>query len=960
MRRTGWVCSQWAVVWLGVFLACAEPHAGAVSPSDASPTGGEAAATAPAAAPDTAAAPDPAAAAPKKLVTPAELPRGPEREDRGEPVAVNDKVLSVVKRVWTEPGDIPRLQVAVDGEKRVLPLEHTHVQATISGFVARVEVTQRYKNPLSVPIEATYVFPLPENSAVDDMKVRIGDRLIEADIQRRAQARETYEAAKREGYTAALLEQERPNIFTQSIANMEPGVDIEVIVRYVQDLAYDAGEYEFVFPMVVGPRFIPGTPAAGQSGTGWARDTNEVPDAARITPPIMGGGMRSGHDVSIEVDIAPELPIRDLDVPTHAVTLAQVDGRMHVELEKHDEVPNRDFVMRFRADRPLPQGAVFAHKAKRGGFFTLVVQPPTLDIEGLVGQREIVFVIDVSGSMSGVPLGMAKEAARLAIRNLRPVDTFNVITFAGQTARAFAVPRAANDANVREALGFVDAAMAGGGTYLANAVDAALRPDGSPDRHRYVFFLTDGYVGNEAQILDMTRKFLAGFKAQGRRARTFGFGVGSSVNRYLIDGLGKAGDGAAIYLTNREDPARAVRSAYRLIDKPVMTDVRIDWGGLAVADVEPDVLPDLLGTRPLILHGRYTQGGETTITVRGEAEGRPVEVPLQVKLPADEPRHAVLETLWARARIDRLARALWGGEEPEVVEQITGLGLDYRIVTAYTSFVAVDRSRKVGDGKPLHVVQPGEAPEGVDMNMAAPPGAQVDGSLAQAAAPVATLAPAKSGGVLGVLSGKGVGGGGSGGYGMHGLGAAPARQAFAAGDTGGGYGRVGTRATAAESGVSRMPAGGKKREAGPSPAAPPAADPAPQERRPEAGEDESGATRTDAPKPKLSPKVEAGTAAVTGSADVAIIREYVRRNLQAVRACYAKRLAELPTLAGKIVLRWTIGKDGLVTAVEVLSDTVSDTKLAACLKEIVKRWRFPSSRAGITIVSYPFVFAPAP
>ena len=648
----------------------------------------------------------------------------PDREGAAQSIApevADARVLAAARAVLTDPGDLPRLQVTVDGKKQDLPLKHTNVSAEISGLVARVEVTQTYRNPMDKPIEAIYVFPLPENSAVDDMKIRIGERLIEADIKRRDDARKTYEDAKRDGYTAALLEQERPNVFTQSIANMEPGVDIEVIIRYVQDLTIDSGEEEFVFPMVVGPRFIPGN-ATGASGPGWSPDTDEVPDASRITPPIVGGGMRSGHDISIQVVIDPGLPVIDLDVPTHDVNLVETDGAMVVTLSPKDSLPNRDFVMRFRTDGPETSGAVLAHKDKRGGFFSLVVQPPALDVDELLGRREVVFVIDVSGSMSGVPLAMAKDAAREAIRRLRPVDTFNVITFAGQTARAFAVSRPANTTNVREALSFVDAAMAGGGTYLANAVDEALSPTVADGRNRTVVFLTDGYVGNEASILGQVQAFIDAHEADGRSARAFGLGVGSSVNRYLLDGIGKAGRGATVILTNREDPVRAVGTIYRMIDHPILTDVKVSWGGLAVKDVMPVVLPDLVASRPLVLHGRYAKGGVGTVVVSGVANGRRVKVEVPVTLPNNEPRGAVLETLWARARIEALERSLWDGPNDKAVETITSLGLDYRLVTAYTSFVAVDRSKKVGDGHSTTIVQPVDAPEDVDPAMAAPVG----------------------------------------------------------------------------------------------------------------------------------------------------------------------------------------------------------------------------------------------
>jgi Ca-activated chloride channel family protein len=640
--------------------------------------------------------------------------------DLGEPESVSADVSEIARTVMTDPGDIPRLSVEQDGKKLELPLEHTQVHAELTGFVARVTVTQTYQNPFPEPIEAIYVFPLPENSAVDDMKIRIGERLIEAEIKKREEARRVYEEAKREGYTAALLEQERPNIFTQSVANIEPGKKIDVVIRYVQDLSYDAGLYEFVFPMVVGPRYIPGTEGDSAQGTGWSKDTDQVPDASRITPPIIGGGLRSGHDIDIEVVVDRSMPVMDLEVPTHEIEVNEVDGDFLVGLAEHDRIPNRDFVMRYRVDKPEPAASLVAHKDKRGGFFSLVLQPPTADIDKVVGRRELVFVVDISGSMWGVPISMCKAAMQEAITNLRPTDVFNVLTFAGRTAKAFEGSRPANQTNVRLALDFIMNSQAGGGTNLSDAVQTALSPDVADGRDRYVFFLTDGYVGNEQQIHSMAAAFTQAQADAGRRSKVFAMGVGSSVNRHLLDGLADAGRGLTVYATNREDPARAVNKFYHYVDSPVLTDVRVEWGGAVVEDVYPKEIPDLFASRPLILHGRYKAGGPANIAIVGKRGSEEVRIPVEVTFPELEKANESLETLWARARIDELEKALWFGQDQQVTDDITALGIDYRIVTAYTSFVAVDRTKKVGDGDPTTVVQPVEVPEGVDPGMAAP------------------------------------------------------------------------------------------------------------------------------------------------------------------------------------------------------------------------------------------------
>ncbi|MCB9727873.1 MAG: TonB family protein [Deltaproteobacteria bacterium] len=622
--------------------------------------------------------------------------------------------------VMTNPGELPRLRIAHDGAMYDLPLRHTDVQAELVGFAAGVTVTQRYANPFAFPIEAVYVFPLPESSAVDDMRIVIGERVIRGEVRKRKDARRIYEKAKAAGHTAALLEEERPNIFTQSIANIAPGTDIEVVIHYVQTLSYDAGVTEFVFPMVVGPRFVPGGALGTNTGTGRTDDTDEVPDASRISPPIAGPGVRTGHDISLRLTLDAAFDVTDFEAPTHRVDTVQRDDRLEVTLAEADAIPNRDFVFRFETDAPTPQAAVMAHKGARGGgTFALMLQPPALDVEALVGRRELVFVVDSSGSMSGVPLALAKEAVRAALSRLRPVDTFNVITFAGTTARAFSSSRPADEGSIRQALRFIDAAQAGGGTHLAGALDVALAPTTEAGRSRIVLFLTDGYVGNEDALFGQAEAMVGAMRGRGQKARVMALGTGSSVNRHLLDGLARAGDGTTVYVTAREQPTAAVDTFFRLVDHPVMTDITVDWGGLAVRDVEPGRVPDLFASRPVIVHGRYKRGGSGTVVLRGTADGRPVEVRAQVTLPTRDDDHAMLEPLWARARIRSLERDLWHGYDKAAVKDITELGLDFHIVTPWTSFVAVDRSTTVR-GRSRTIVQPVDGPEAVDVVMAGP------------------------------------------------------------------------------------------------------------------------------------------------------------------------------------------------------------------------------------------------
>jgi Ca-activated chloride channel homolog len=601
----------------------------------------------------------------------------------------------------TDPGELPQLVLASDKSVK-LPLEHTHVNARLTGFVGEVEVRQTYSNPHTTPLEVVYLFPLPENSAVHAMQMQIGERVIEAEVRERREARRLYDRAKSQGYTAALLEQERPNLFTQSVANIEPGKKIDVVIRYVQDLTYDAGSYEFVFPMVVGPRYAGG-----------------APDAARIAPPIAGKGERTGHDISIELVADASTSVGEFEVPTHEVVARRpADGTLRLSLAEKQSIPNRDFLLRYRVAGERPRAALYATSPEAGeGFFSLVVQPPELDVDALVGSRELIFVVDVSGSMSGTPLALCRRAMREALSRLRPVDTFDIITFAGSSRRAFEAPRPANVANVAAALQVVDELSAGGGTEMLNAVETALSSQVAPGRHRYVFFLTDGYVGNEDQILDASARFVKALEEKRQRARVFGFGVGSSVNRYLIEGLSRAGKGVSVYGTTREDPIRAVNRFFHYIDRAVVTDLRIDWGALGASEVFPEQMPDLFASHPVILHGRYRGKLEPPV-ISGKVGQRTVTIPAVLR-PAGslgDPRR-VFGALWARSKIGDLEQDLAEGGA-EARREITRLGVDFQLVTRFTSFVAVDRSRALATGSLATVRQPVEEPEGVDVDMA--------------------------------------------------------------------------------------------------------------------------------------------------------------------------------------------------------------------------------------------------
>src|SRR5688572_18109087 len=592
------------------------------------------------------------------------------------------------------------------------PLRQTNVKAEISGFLSRVVVTQEFENPFKEKIEAVYTFPLPQNAAVDDMTMIVGDRTVRGKILRREEAEAVYEAARSGGQVASLLNQERPNIFTQSVANIMPGEQIKITISYVETLKYDDGSYEFVFPMVVGPRYNPGAASGVSTGSGFSPDTNSVPDASRITPQPIPEGMRIGHDISLDLSLDAGVPIDSLNSKSHAIDTERAGpARARVRLKNGPVIPNKDFVLKFDVAGKTISDALLTHRSERGGFFTLILQPPERVTVEDVAPKELVFVLDTSGSMNGFPIEKAKETMKLALDSLYPADMFNIITFAGDTHILFPEPVAATAENLRKAQAFLETRSGGGGTEMMKAIKASLDPSDSQGHVRIVCFMTDGYVGNDMEIISEVQKH--------PNARVFAFGIGGSVNRFLLEKMAENGRGEVEFVALNDDGSAAARRFHERVRNPLLTDISVDWNGLPVADVYPQRVPDLFSAKPVVLTGRYTSAGRGFIRLKGKMSGRDFVREIAVNFPESSTQHDVLAPLWARSRIDNLMAQDYQGMQqrsvrPELKEAITGLGLEFRLMTQFTSFVAVEEMIVTDGGQPRRVDVPVEVPEGVN------------------------------------------------------------------------------------------------------------------------------------------------------------------------------------------------------------------------------------------------------
>ncbi len=593
------------------------------------------------------------------------------------------------------------------------PLKHTDVAVELTGFVARVTVTQLFENRFTEPVEAVYTFPLSDAAAVDAMWLRTGDRLIRGTIERREEARKIYEAARDAGKVAGLLDQERPNVFTQSVANLVPGAAVEIKIEYVEPLKYSGGTFEFVFPTVVGPRFLPGAPT-GRIGTGWGPDTTRVPDGSRITPPVTPKQTRAGHDLRLSVDIDAGVPILDVAAPLHDVVVTRRDAQhARVRLRERQEIPNRDFVLRYAVAGDQLTSGYLVHRPTSGGdgYVSFVLLPPKRVTPATAAPKELVFVIDRSGSQSGRPLEVAKSTVLWILDHLNPDDTFQIVDFGSTANTLFARPRLVTDESKRRARAHLATLEADGGTMMAEAIEQVCAMPADGNRLRIVTFMTDGYVGNDFEVIDLVRKLRG-------RSRWFPFGTGNGVNRFLIEGMAREGGGEPEYVLLNDPPEEIARRFYERIASPVLTDVQLEVEGLTLVDTVPRRLRDVWAERPLVVHARYQRPGRGRVVLRGFRQGRPYAQSLEVVLPEREDENAALASMWARSEIDELmAEDLQGLQSgtfrADLRDRVVELALAHALLTQFTSFVAVE-DRVVNEGGVQRTVTvPVEMPQGV-------------------------------------------------------------------------------------------------------------------------------------------------------------------------------------------------------------------------------------------------------
>lgn len=610
---------------------------------------------------------------------------------RSAETAAPDRTLSPYFLVKTSAAAADGAPGAVD----VLPLKSTRVEVTIAGAFAEVKVTQRYANTGSVPLEAVYVFPGSTRAAVFGLTLQVGERRLEAKTRERQEARRTYEAAKSAGKTASLLEQQRPNVFQMNVANILPGDEVTVELRYTELLVPTSGVYEFVYPGVVGPRY------SNRSAAGAA------PEDAWVENPYLRKGESDPTAYAVEVELLGSMPLQDVLCRTHAPRI-DFSGPARARVSLDDPAAaNRDFILSYRLAGGAIQSGLFLGQGADESFFLLMVQPPARPTLAEVPPREYVFILDVSGSMNGFPLTVAKALMRGLLDKLRPQDRFDVLLFAGANDLFAPEPVAATPQAVADALKRIDQEQGGGGTELLPALKRALALPQREGVSRSFVVITDGYVDVEAESFRLVRDNLG-------RANLFAFGIGSSVNRFLIEGLARAGQGEPFIVTD-PDAGRAAAERFRqYVSLPLLTGVRVAMEDFDAYELEPTACADLLAERPLVLLGKWRGEPRGRLRVTGTTGQGPYRAEHDIATATRLPGGEGLARLWARARIAQLSdleTAHAGGDEKAA---ITALGLKYNLLTKHTSFVAVDEVvRRTAPGLTM-VKQPLPLPAGVE------------------------------------------------------------------------------------------------------------------------------------------------------------------------------------------------------------------------------------------------------
>ena len=604
--------------------------------------------------------------------------------------------------------------ISENPENDQLPLKETSVKSSISGSIADVTIKQVYVNSGKHPLEAIYTFPMSTRAAVYAMQMTIGTRTIRAQIEEKKKARADYEKAKQEGKRASLLEQNRPNVFTMNVSNIMVGDTIMVELRYTELLIPENGQYSFVYPTVVGPRYS--NPAKNPSG----------PDDGYVSTPYTHKGVMPTYKFNYELAINSAVPIQDVTCTSHKMNINNPSANRAVVRLAPSETNggNRDVIVNYSLRGNNIESGLMLYEGQEENFFMLMVQPPKRVQKDDIPPREYIFIVDVSGSMWGFPMEISKKLMRNLLTNLNPGDKFNIILFSSNAALLSPSSVDATPENIDRAMDFIKGANQWSGTEVLDALNTAyaiprptkgvLNPVYAPasideDISRTMVILTDGYVTVESKCFELIRQ-------NSGQANFFAFGIGSSVNRWLIEGMAFAGNGEPMIVTKEDEAAAQAERFRQYINTPVLTRIKFNPGKFQAYDIEPVSVPDMMAERPILIFGKYKGKPQGTVSLTGKVGRKPFRQTYNLSNLKADPANSALRYLWARERIKYLSyldKDNYNDDQNPIAKQILELGLKYNLMTQYTSFVAIDEEIVNKDGKQTTVKQPVPMPEGV-------------------------------------------------------------------------------------------------------------------------------------------------------------------------------------------------------------------------------------------------------
>lgn len=575
------------------------------------------------------------------------------------------------------------------------PLKSTDVNVSIEGIIADTYVVQTYANEGSKPINASYIFPASTKVTVHGMQMQIGNQIVKAVIKEKEEAKKEFETAKSEGKSASMLSEERANVFTMDVANIMPGDEVRIELHYTEMIMPTEGVYQFVYPTVVGPRYV--SPELDDTGT--REEWTGIP--------YLANGSVPSDTYHINVSVSTGVPIEELTSSSHDIVVTKKGDTMaDISLkDPSDYAGNRDFILNYKlTGEQISTGLITSHGEKEN-FFMLMVQPPEHCQTEEIPPREYIFVLDVSGSMSGFPLETAKGLIYNLVSGLRETDCFNLILFSGTSLKMSDRSVPATQENISKAACLIKEQTGTGGTELAEALEDALDTPAMPNVSRNIVIISDGYISGEKEIFKIVNDHMD-------QADFFSFGIGSAVNRYLIEGIASIGQGEPFIATDTADASRIADQFRAYIQSPVLTDIKISFDGFDTYDVEPAVVPTLYASKPIVLLGKWKGEAAGTIQIEGMTGKGKYTKTINVADAITGENNAV-GYLWARKRVERLTDYGQDADSYAVKREVTQIGLDYNMITPYTSFIAVLDVVRNPEGDATDVDQPLSLPEEV-------------------------------------------------------------------------------------------------------------------------------------------------------------------------------------------------------------------------------------------------------